>query len=105
MDVHVTDIVIQNLNGKPCNTKFLTGAQCGSAWARLWCSFGAFSESAVRQLRLHVLAAVSPPCPPAGLPPFLHGTCHSSAALNPLPNLPPPLCAPAVKRALAPTPF
>lgn len=24
MDVHVTDIVIQNLNGKPCNTKFLT---------------------------------------------------------------------------------
>jgi hypothetical protein len=25
LDVHVTDIVIQNLNGKPCNTKFLTG--------------------------------------------------------------------------------
>lgn len=24
--MHVTDIVIQNLNGKPCNTKFLTGA-------------------------------------------------------------------------------
>jgi hypothetical protein len=26
LDIHVTDIVIQNLNGKPCNTKFLTGA-------------------------------------------------------------------------------
>lgn len=24
LDIHVTDIVIQNLNGKPCNTKFLT---------------------------------------------------------------------------------
>ncbi|PSC72366.1 splicing factor U2AF 50 kDa subunit [Micractinium conductrix] len=24
LDVHITDIVIQNLNGKPCNTKFLT---------------------------------------------------------------------------------
>ncbi|KAL4853943.1 Splicing factor U2af large subunit A [Chlorella vulgaris] len=26
LDLHVTDVVIQNLNGKPCHTKFLTGA-------------------------------------------------------------------------------
>lgn len=38
MDVHVTDIVIQNLNGKPCNTKFLTG-ECsrGQSWAVIGC--------------------------------------------------------------------
>lgn len=24
LDLHVTDVVIQNLNGKPCHTKFLT---------------------------------------------------------------------------------
>ena len=38
MDVHVTDIVIQNLNGKPCNTKFLTGARSrGQSWGVLGC--------------------------------------------------------------------
>lgn len=36
MDVHVTDIVIQNLNGKPCNTKFLTGEPCCGALAAAW---------------------------------------------------------------------
>ncbi len=55
MDVHVTDIVIQNLNGKPCNTKFLTGEPPGQ----------------VPGARRHTLAlaAATPALPaPAGLP-------------------------------------
>lgn len=44
LDVHITDIVIQNLNGKPCNTKFLTGQCSCRAAARSWVGVGSRSS-------------------------------------------------------------
>lgn len=64
MDVHVTDIVIQNLNGKPCNTKFLTGEQILS---ELW-----RSSAAAAPARAHLLCrrpARLPACLPSSTAP------------------------------------